>query len=266
MRRCLSILLPGICLLVAVIPNAAWGQQVAEIKRMVQGRAQKVESTNQAEIYRPPSRLITPVNEDADLFARDSLRLRDQLWIELKIDQDNPDLDGHAILAEAGSYAIDALEPEKPLTFRLRQGRMSVRLKRGEFGVFLKDRLLSIFGTEVFLQADTTNDTYRVYLKKGHISVREGDQVFFDVDGKDIAWRWQGNEAPAQLTGAAFSRWKQQMKFDSRAVWRKPFFKRTWVRLGLVTLVGAATFCALECGGDNGPTTAIGDVIISILD
>ncbi len=258
----------GIGLLAVLLPTGGWAQdsKVGDVKRIVQGRAKQVKSTNDAVITRPPAQPISPVQEGQDLHVEYTLELQNQLWMELKIDRPDLGLNGHAILAEAGSYTIDALEPDKPLSFRLRQGRMSIRLRRGQLGVFLKDRLLSIFGTEVFLQADTTLDMYRIYLKKGHIMVQDSNQVFFDVNGKDMAWRWQGNQPPEAILGEVFNRWKQRMKYDSRTVWRKPFFKRGWVQLGVVSLVGAAIFCALECGGGNGPSTVQGEVIITIPD
>jgi len=256
----------GIGLLAVLLPLGGWAQdiKVGEVKRIVEGRAKQVTSTRDAVITFPPTRKINLVTEGQELHEEYTLELQDQLWMELKID--HGELNGHAILAEAGLYAINALELDNSLSFRLRQGRMSIRLRRGQLGVFLKDRLLRIFGTEVFLQADTTLDMYRIYLKKGHIMVEDSNQVFFDVTGKDMAWRWQGNEPPVAISGEVFNRWKQRMKYDSRTVWRKPFFKRGWVRLGVVSLVGAAILCAVQCGGDKGPSTARGEVIITIPD
>ena len=256
----------GIGLLAVLFPLGGWAQdtKVGDIKRIVEGRAKQVTSTRNAEITIPPAQKIHRVTEGQELYEGYTLELQDELWMELKIDHRG--LKGHAILSEAGSYAIDTLKPDKLLSFRLRQGRMSIRLRRGELGVFLKDRLLSIFGTEVFLQADTTLDLYHLYLKKGHIMVRDSNQVFFDVNGKDMAWRWQGNEPPVAISGAVLHRWKQQMKYDSRTVWRKPFFKQGWVKLGVVSLVGATILCALQCGGGKGPGTAQGEVIITIPD
>ena len=256
----------GIGLLAVLLPLGGWAQdtKVGEVKRIVEGRAKQVTSTSDAVIILPSAQEINRVTEGQELHEEYTLKLQDQLWMELKID--HGELNGHAILAEAGLYAIDALKPDKLLSFRLRQGRMSIRLRRGKLGVFLKDRLLSIFGTEVFLQADTTLDMYRIYLKKGHIMVEDSNQVFFDVTGKDMAWRWQGNEPPVAISGEVFNRWKQRMKYDSRTVWRKPFFKRGWVRLGVVSLVGAAILCAVQCGSDKGPSTARGEVIITIPD
>ena len=258
----------GIGLLAVLLPLGGWAQdsKIGEVKRIVEGRAKQVKLTPHAVITRPSAQPINPVQEGQELHEEYTLKLQDQLWMELKIDRRDLDLNGHAILAEAGSYTIDALEPDKPLSFRLRQGRMSIRLRRGRLGVFLKNRLLSIFGTEVFLQADTTLDMYRIYLKKGHIMVEDSNQVFFDVNGQELAWRWQGNQPPVAISGEVFNRWKQQMKYDARTVWRKPFFKRGWVQLGVVSLVGAAILCALQCGGGNGPSTAQGEVIITIPD
>lgn len=254
----------GIGLLAVLLPLDGWAQdrKIGEVKRIVEGRAKQVSSTNDADIIFPSGQKTNGVTEGQELREEYTLELQDELWMELKID--HGELNGHAILAEAGSYLINALEPDNSLSFRLRQGRMSIRLRRGQLGVFLKDRLLSIFGTEVFLQADTTLDMYRIYLKKGHIMVEDSNQVFFDVTGKDMAWRWQGNEPPVAISGEVFNRWKQRMKFDSRTVWRKPFFQRGWVRLGVVSLVGAAILCAVQCGGGNGPGTAQGEVIITI--
>ena len=255
----------GIGLLAVLLPLGGWAQdsKVGEVKRIVEGRAKQVTSTSDAVITLPSAEKINRVAERQELREEYTLELQDQLWMELKID--HLDLNGHAILAEAGLYAIDALEPDKPLSFRLRQGRMSIRLRRGQLGVFLKDRLLSIFGTEVFLQADTTLDMYRIYLKKGHIMVEDSNQVFFDVTGKEMAWSWQGNQPPVAISGAVLQRWKQQMKYDARMVWRKPFFKRGWVRLGMAALVGGAVYYVVQ-RRDDGPSTAQGEVIITIPD
>ena len=270
MRHPFKILLTGVCVLAVLVPLSAWGQSVGEVERMVQGKAKTVASTNNAEIRRAVGPRISPVQVGADLEVHDVLGLQDQIWMELIIDRVDLGLSGHAILAEAGAYRIDSLRPDNTLLFRLRQGRMSVNLKRGAFGVFLKDRLLSILGTEVFIQADTTLNEYRVYLKEGHIqfseAARDNNPAFFlDVQGKDRAWRWRGDQLPQELSGDAFRRWKRQMKYDARTVWRKPLFKRTWVRAGLATLAGAAVYCALQCDGSNIPT-ALGDIIIDIPD
>ena len=53
------------------------------------------------------------------------------------------------------------------------------------------------------------------------------------------------------------------MKYDSRTVWRKPFFKRGWVRLSIAALVGGAIYYVVQ-SRDDGPDTAQGQVIITI--
>ncbi len=262
----IATMLIGIGLLAVLLPMGGWAQdsKVGDVERIVQSRTKKVKSTNDASIFRLPEQRIWPVEEGQDLHLQYTLELRNQLWMELKIDRPDLDLKGHAILAEAGSYRIDSLSPDKALFFQLRQGRMSIRLKRGEFGVFLKDRLLSILGTEVLLQADTTLDTYRIYLKKGHIKIQDSNQVFLDVNGKDLAWRLQSGQAPQLLTGQAVVRLKEQMKYDTRTVWRKPFFKQTVVRLGIAALVGGAVYYVVQRRDPS--ATAQGEVIINIPD
>ena len=89
--------------------------------RIVEGRARQVNATSDAAITLGSGLKITRVTEGQELNEGYTLELQDQLWMELKIDHGK--LNGHAILAEAGLYAIDALEPDKPLSFRLRQGR-----------------------------------------------------------------------------------------------------------------------------------------------
>lgn len=264
MYQRLSLFIVWTCVVAAILPANAQAQveQAARVNRMVEGQAKKVIVTDLAEILGPASRQVKPVTEGQRLLFEDTMSLQDQIWIELEIDRSN--VQGHAILAEQGEYGIQALQPESPLLFRLRQGRMSVRLKRGQLGVFLKDRLLSILGTEVFLQADPALDVYRVYLKKGHITFQDGSQVFLDVNGKDRAWRWQGNQPPEEIFGVTFDRWKQQMKRDARTVWRKPFFKRGWVQIGAAALVVGAVVCALECSGGSGSDFVNGEVIIDI--
>ena len=201
--------------------------------------------------------LVRPVKKGENLLVRDILGLEKQLWMELTINRGG--VRGNVILAEAGSYSIDSLKPDNALLFHLRQGRMSVNLKRGKLGVFLKNTLVSILGTEVFLQVDAA--TNQVYLKQGTIAFIQpgGDSLY--VQGREMAWRWQDGQIPELIAGQVMNRWKKQMKYDTRTVWRKPFFKRTWVWLGTAALLGGVGYFLLR---DDGPRNVQGNIIIDI--
>jgi len=242
--------------------SQATQQTVGEVERMVEGRARRVQETNRAQIQRSPP--VSPVRTGAALRFRDIMGLQDNIWIELQINR--PDVQGHTILAERGSYAIDSLQPEGALRFRLRQGRMFVNLKRCELAVFVRDKLISVFGTEVFFLADTTGAGDLIYLKEGHIALVDGGgQVLLDVNDRHRAWRWQDGRLPEEIVGQSLKQWEKQTRYDASKVWRKPFFKQAWVRLGLVALIGGVTYCALDCGcARSCAPTASGTVVVTL--
>ncbi len=242
---------------VVLLPVDVYGQQVAGIERIVEGRARRVKSTNDAEILRPATRLIKPVVVNQVLFIRDNLTLYNQLWMEVEIDR--PGLKGHTILTGTGSYSIESITPDNALRFRLRQGRMSVNLKRGELGVFLKRHLVSILGTEVLILADSArNDT--LYLKKGSIRLEEGGPV---IEGRNRAWYWSDDGPPVEIVGAALVGLQRRMKYDTRTVWRKPFFKRTGVRLGMLAIVVVGGYYVIQRRDDR-PGNVQGQIIIDL--
>lgn len=229
---------------------AAQITRVGEIDRIVESRRKKVDSTDQAIIGRStaaqPPVVQPPLRTGTGLLRRDTLRLLNDIWMELEIDR--PDAHGNAIVASAGHYRIDSLDTDHPLIFTFRQGRMSVNLASGRLGVLLKNKLVSIFGTEVFFQADSTQDIHSCYLKEGHVAIREGDSLLVDVTGKNLAWRWFG-EGPVQpIASNQQAGLRDQMKYDTKSVWPRPFYESPWFWIGTAAVVGTATCYALECG------------------
>jgi hypothetical protein len=150
---------------------------------------------------------------------------------------------------------MDSLSVAHPLVFRFRQGRMSINLASGRLGVLLKNKLTSIFGTEVLFVADSTSEMHTIYLKEGHVAIRDNDSLVVDVVGKNLAWRWIGNGPLQSLGGTQMADLSDQLKYDTRSVWPSPFYQRPWFWVGAAAVAGVATCVALECGplgGDGG--------------
>lgn len=243
-------------LLAAVLFTDSRAQTAGFVKRIVHDEKEKVDSTRRAELWRL-SRLQIPVRKKDPLHLGDSLEfLQNQIWMELRINKPatntQPRVKGRTILAEKGSYTIDALEPMSGMRFRFRQGRMSVNLKLGSISVYLNNKLVTIFGTEVFFKTDLIGETGYIFLRKGRL---EFDGRIWDSKdlGKDQAWTWRGNAVATHLTGPAaaslIAGLKQEWKFDTKIGGSKSLLQQRWFQ---AVLAGAAIYTALQIL-DEGP-------------
>lgn len=258
MNNKIATRLIGIGLLAVLLPTSGWAQKVGKVKRIVsieEGRVKKVKETDSASIERPSESMIRPVKKGQDLLADYTLGLENQLWMELKIKR--PGLKGHAILAEAGSYRIETLNLENEVYFRLQEGLMTVKLKKGIIGLHFKGFLLKILGTKLIL--DNNASVSHLFVKKGRIIVQRNGQEILNQEGENIGWNLSSNQAPQPMSAEDLTRWGQQYK-DVIKKMSTPFFKRPLVRFGLVAIAVVASYCSVEgCGA-----TARGSVIINV--
>ncbi|MFV1980451.1 MAG: hypothetical protein ACC655_04790 [Rhodothermia bacterium] len=228
----------------------AQNPRVGEIDRIVESRKKKVKSTNQASIGRSAAMqsvvVQPPLRTGTALLTRDTLRLNSDIWMELEINR--PGALGNAIVAKAGQYRIDSLDVANPLIFSFRQGRMSINLSSGRLGVLMKNKLTSIFGTEVLFESDSTADMHSIYLKQGHIAILEGGATVVDTTGKDLAWRWFGEAPLVSLAGAELVGLRDVMKFDTKTVWPRPIYQSPWFWVGAAAVIGGASCYAVKCG------------------
>lgn len=248
-------------LLAAVLFTDSRAQTAGFVKRIIHDERQQVDETRRAELWRLPRRQL-PVTKNAPLYLGDSLEfLQNQIWMELRIDRPATNtqsrVKGRTILAEKGSYTIDALGPMSGWGFRFQQGRMSVKLQLGSISVYLNNKLVTIFGTEVFFKTDLIGERGYIFLRKGRL---EFDGRIWDSKdlGKDQAWTWRGNAVATHLTGpdnaSRIAGLKQEWRLDTKIGGSKLLKQQRWLQvLGGTVLAGAAIYAAIQILDRNGP-------------
>lgn len=226
-----------------------------------------VDESNRIEIRPPNAAPIRPVRTGMEVATGYNVELMRPAYVELHLKHG---INESAVtLAGRGVWSIDR---DEVLQLAAIEGEGLIQQIQGRLQVYVRNTLIVIHGTTVYLDVDPATDVDYVFVREGRISFPELDQ---EVEGTDLLWALREGFVPMQasVASATMEAWRGKTERAARGVWqagRSPILQRPAFWL---LAAGVAGFVALvDCGvtnfvcPDGGPGTSRGTIRIPIPD